>query len=91
VQVVVLAVTIATLARREDLVTSGSCAVVHLARVKSLDVFFQRDVKRRPAPLYSRAPRCALNMTVLGTTSRRSWSCKNDLGYITAIAYRSIV
>jgi len=65
--------------------------VVHLARVKSLDVFFQRDVKRRPAPSYSGAPRCALNMPVLGTTAGRSWAGNDDLGYISASAYRSIV
>ena len=44
VQVVVLTVPVAGLARREDLVASGDAAVENLARVRLLHVFLQREV-----------------------------------------------
>jgi len=44
VKIVVLAVTVARLSRREDLVASVDSARKHLARVNGLDVFFEHEV-----------------------------------------------
>lgn len=43
-QVVVLTVTVARLSRREDLIAAVDGARKHLARVNSLDVFFEHEV-----------------------------------------------
>ena len=48
VQVVVLAVTIPRLARREDLIATAHCAVVHFFRVRFLQMFFQDQVVPEP-------------------------------------------